>query len=391
MTHDLIIVGGGPAGLALAAALAGTALRIAIVERQPLEALIEPAVDGREIALTHRSVRALQTLGAWGWIDPRQVSPLREARVLNGGSPFALSFGADGSGEDRLGCLVSNHRIRRALFAATEAQGNLEILAGQAVAALGTDRERAEVELADGTRLTGRLLVGADSRFSFVREELGIGAQVNRTGRAMMVCRMVHDLDHEGVATEWFDHGQTIAMLPLGGRESSAVLTLAAPEIERLAALDADRLAAEITRRYEGRLGRMSLIGKAHVYPLATTYARHFAARRAALIGDAAVGMHPVTAHGFNLGLASACTLGRLVAEAHRGGRSDAIASSLLLRRYEAAHRLASRPIYTATNMIVGLYTAERPAARAARHLGLRAAARIPLLSRNVSRMLMQT
>ena len=123
----------------------------------------------------------------------------------------------------------------------------------------------------------------------------------------------------------------------------------------------------------------MSLIGKAHVYPLATTYARHFAARRAALIGDAAVGMHPVTAHGFNLGLASACTLGRLMAEAHRGGRSDAIASSLLLRRYEAAHRLASRPIYTATNMIVGLYTAER------------AAARIPLLSRNVSRMLMQT
>ncbi len=98
--------------------------------------------------------------------------------------------------------------------------------------------------------------------------------------------------------------------------------------------------------------------------------------------------MHPVTAHGFNLGLASAVTLGKLVADAHRQGGD--IGASLLLRRYEAAHRLASRPIYTATNMIVGLYTAERPTARAARHLALRAAARMPFVSRGVSRMLMQ-
>lgn len=391
MTHDLIIVGAGPAGLALAASLADAGLRIAIVERQPLEALVEPAVDGREIALTHRSVHELRRLGAWGWIDPRQVAPLRKARVLNGGSPFALSFGADGTGEDRLGWLVSNHRIRRALFAATEAQEGLDVLAGRTVESLSTDAAGASVELADGTRLRARLLVGADSRFSFVRKQLGIDAEVNHTGRSMLVCRMAHDLDHEGVATEWFAHGQTIAMLPLNGKLSSAVLTLASPEIERLAALDAESLAAEITRRYEGRLGRMHLIGKAHVYPLATTYARHFAARRAALIGDAAVGMHPVTAHGFNLGLASACKLGRLIAEAPQGGRPDAIAAPLLLRRYEGAHRLASRPIYTATNMIVGLYTAERGAARATRHIALRAAARMPFISRNVSRMLMQT
>lgn len=98
------------------------------------------------------------------------------------------------------------------------------------------------VELADGRRLEARLLVAADSRFSAVREQLGIAAEVNRTGRAMMVCRVAHERDHEGIATEWFDYGQTIAMLPLRGRMSSAVLTLDAAGIEALAALDAEAL-----------------------------------------------------------------------------------------------------------------------------------------------------
>jgi ubiquinone biosynthesis UbiH/UbiF/VisC/COQ6 family hydroxylase len=388
MPHDVAIVGAGPAGLAFAASLAGSGLRVAVIERQPAAMLAAPPVDGREIALTLRSVRELQALGAWDRIDADGIAPLREARVLNGGSPFALAFGTGASGEEQLGHLVSNHLIRRALFELVDALPGIEILAGRSISSFRNDSGGMNIALDDGTRLKARLLVGADSRFSWVREQLGLGAEVSRLGRSMLVCRMQHDRDHEGVATEWFGHGQTIAMLPLIGRFSSAVLTLPSEDIGRLAALDAEALGAELTRLYEGRLGRMNLVGKAHVYPLATTYARHFAARRAALIGDAAVGMHPVTAHGFNLGLASARLLGKLVSDAARQGGD--IAASLLLRRYEAAHRMASRPIYTATNMIVGLYTAENPAARAARHAALRAAAKLPFVSRSVSRMLMQ-
>ncbi|TDW61707.1 ubiquinone biosynthesis UbiH/UbiF/VisC/COQ6 family hydroxylase [Novosphingobium sp. PhB55] len=390
MTHDVVVVGAGPAGLAFAAALAGSGLRIAVIERQPASVLADPPMDGREIALTHRSIRALQELGAWPLIDAEAIAPLREARVLNGGSPFALSFGSGDA--ERLGQLVPNHLIRRALFRVVADLPEVEVLAGRSVAsidgAIGNGAQGVSVSLKDGNRLEARLLVGADSRFSFVREQLGIGAEVNRLGRSMLVCRVTHEGEHQGIATEWFDHGQTMAMLPLNGRRSSAVLTLASAEIAQLAALDAEALGAELTRRYESRLGRMQAIGSPHVYPLATTYAHHFAARRAALIGDAAVGMHPVTAHGFNLGLASACSLGKLVAQAALQG--DDIGGGMLLRRYEAAHRLATRPIYTATNLIVGLYTAEHPAARAARHAGLRAAARLPLVSRSVSRLLMQ-
>ncbi|MBP2232877.1 ubiquinone biosynthesis UbiH/UbiF/VisC/COQ6 family hydroxylase [Azospirillum agricola] len=388
MDYDVIVVGGGPTGLAFARSLAGSGLRLAVVERQALDALADPAPDGREIALTHRSVGILGDLGAWARLDPADIAPLREARVLNGSSRFALTFGGTGSGGDRLGQLVSNHRIRRALFQAAEGQNGLTLLAGQTVTDVRTDRDRAVVRLSDGRSLTARLLVASDSRLSEVRDRLGIGASINRLGQSMMVCRVAHDGEHGGVATEWFEHGHTIAMLPLNGRMSSAVLTLPSAAMRQIAGLDPEALGAEITRRYRGRLGAMRPVEEPRVYPLVTTYANHFAATRAALIGDTAVGMHPVTAHGFNFGLQGQATLARLVREAAAKGRD--IAAPLLLRRYEMTHRLATRPLYTATALLVGLYTNDRPPMALARHAALRAAAHLPLVRSTVTRMLMQ-
>lgn len=388
MVFDVIVVGGGPAGLAFARSLAGRGLSLALVERASRETLAQTPFDGREIALTHRSVAALKALGAWEHIAQEDIAPLRMARVLNGSSPFALSFDPAGSAQDRLGTLVPNHAIRRALFSAVDGQTGLTLLADEAVEAVHTHDAGASVELASGETLRARLVVGADSRFSFVREALGIPAQIHRPGRTMMCCRVSHEKDHEGIATEWFDYGQTVAILPLRGRTASVVLTLAAGEIDRICALDPAALGEELTRRLEGRLGALTPIGSPHAYPLAMTWSRHFAAPSAALIGDAAVGMHPVTAHGFNLGLQGAVRLGTLIREAVERRRDFAAPS--LLRRYEADHRLAARPIYTGTNMLVGLFTNEHPTARAARAAALRAASRLPGLRKGVSRFLMQ-
>lgn len=385
--YDVIIVGGGPAGLALARSLAGTGLSLAVVERQPLSALADPAFDGREIALTHRSAAILQGLGAWDRIDPAEIAPLRQAVVLNGGSPFALRFGGAGAA-DRLAHIVPNHLIRRALFQGLADQAGLDLVAGAAVTEVRTDAGAAMVRLGDGRMLTGRFLVAADSRFSDVRGRLGIGAEINRLGRSMLVARVAHEGDHGGVATEWFDHGQTLALLPLNGRVASAVLTLPAATMEQVMTQSADALAADLSRRYQYRLGAMRLVSTPHVYPLATTYAHRFVGRRAALIGDAAVGMHPVTAHGFNFGLQGQATLARLLADAARHGAD--IAAPGLLRRYELAHRLATRPLYSATNMIVRLYTDDGLPQRLARHAMLRAAARLPFVQGGVTRLLMQ-
>jgi ubiquinone biosynthesis UbiH/UbiF/VisC/COQ6 family hydroxylase len=386
MDYDVIIVGGGPAGLAFARSLNDMGLETLLVERQPQAGLADPAYDGREIALTHGSRAILERLGAWRLLPEARISPLRAARVRNGHSPFALDFEPGPAGE-ALGWLVPNHLIRRALYETVAGQPGLQLACGSSLVAARTDRRFAEVRLSTGERLRARLLVAADSRFSPLRDELGIAAEVNRLGRSMLVCRVSHSVSHEQVATEWFGHDQTIALLPLNGGMSSVVLTLPEREIARLAALCDTALGVELTRRSANLLGAMEVAGSRHVYPLATTWAKHFGTRRAALIGDAAVGMHPVTAHGFNLGLSGQAVLAAQVGEAARRGRDPG--GDAVIRAYEAQHRAAARPLWLGTNLLVTLYTDERPMARVMRHAGLRLGARLPVFRAQVREMLM--
>lgn len=388
MQTDVIVVGGGPAGLAFVRGLAGSDLSITLIERQPRAALADPADDGREIALTHRSEATLRELGAWDTIPAGAVAPLREARVLDGRSPFALSFAPGKGSTDRLGQLVANHHLRRAMFATVQDQPRLSWETGIGVAQVRRHGRGVAVTLDDGRRITAPLLVAADARFSATRAALGIPARVQHLGRTMLLVRAAHARDHDHVATESFGYDQTVALLPLAGRVSSVVLTLPTDLAARVAALPPAALSAELTRRTDARLGAMEALGRVYAYPLATVWSTHFAAPHAALIGDAAVGMHPVTAHGFNLGLRSAASLAALVRKAAATGGD--IAAPSLLRRYEAAHRLAAGPLFAATEAIVRLYTDARPGARIARPALLHAAARLSPVRAGIAQVLMR-
>ena len=387
LTFDIAVVGAGPAGLAFVRSLAGAGLSVVLIEGQSETSLRDPAFDGREIALTHHSMRLLKTMGVWDRIPADDLSDLRQARVLDGGSPFALTFGAVDA--NRLGVLIPNHLIRRALFEVVEGQAGVDLIAGRRVAdcRIGPRRPRGRLTLDDGTTIRADLIVAADSRFSFMRDRLGVGAEINRLGRSMMVCRMRHDQAHGHVATEWFDHGQTIALLPVADpqqRMSSVVMTLAAPVIADLMAQSPEAFASSMERRLQGRLTGLELVGARHAYPLATTWSHRFAGEGFALIGDAAVGMHPVTAHGFNLGLRGQETLAKVV----RGARGADIGSGRLLARYQHEHRLASWPLYQGTNALVRLFTQETPPARLARGAMLRAGQATAPFKAVVKRML---
>ncbi|WP_312599483.1 5-demethoxyubiquinol-8 5-hydroxylase UbiM [Brevundimonas sp.] len=387
LTFDIAVVGAGPAGLGFVRSLAGAGLSVALIEGQAEASLRDPAFDGREIALTHHSMRLLKTMGVWDRIPADDISDLRQARVLDGGSPFALTFGAGDA--ERLGVLIPNHLIRRALFEVVEKQAGVDLMLGRRVAdcRIGSRRPRGRLTLDDGTTIRADLIVAADSRFSFMRDRLGVGAEINRLGRSMMVCRMRHDQAHGHVATEWFDHGQTIALLPVADPEqrlSSVVLTLAAPAIADLIAQSPDVFASSMERRLKGRLSGLELVGARHAYPLATTWSHRFAGDGFALIGDAAVGMHPVTAHGFNLGLRGQETLAKVV----RDARDADIGSGRLLARYQHDHRLASWPLYQGTNAMVRLFTQETPPARLARGAMLRAGQATAPFKAVVKRML---
>jgi ubiquinone biosynthesis UbiH/UbiF/VisC/COQ6 family hydroxylase len=378
MQVDVAIVGAGPAGLCLAGALADAGLAVAVLERQPRASLAEPADDGREIALTQASRERLERLGVWSRIDPAAIHPLRAARVMDGRGARPLLIEPPGDGE--LGHMVSNAAIRRAAFDAAIARPGVCLIDQVDVQDIAIEADRVRLLGGEGLALGARLAIAADSRFSAMRRLLGIGARMRDFGRSMLVCRMTHEQPHRQEAWEWFGYGQTLALLPLAEGRSSVVLTLPhhlAQAMRRLPPADFARVMQE---RFDHRLGTMHLLGERHLYPLVGTYARRFVAPRCALVGDAAVGMHPVTAHGFNFGLQSADTLARLLRDAAREGRD--IGDPTVLAAYEQTHRRATAPLYLATGLIASLYTDDRPPARLLRGALLGAAGRLPLFRR---------
>lgn len=386
MDVDVAIVGAGPAGLSLARALSGVGLRVRLIDQQALETLRDPPFDGREIALTPRSRRIMQSLGQWEHVAPANVSPLRRARVCDGDSAHALRITPQRVGETQLGWLVPNHAIRRAAFRAVENDASIVLSTGVMATSVEHGDDHATLHLSDGSRWTARLVVAADSRFSPLRRAAGISASLRDFGKSMMVCRMSLERPHDGEALEWFGHGQTRALLPLGEGQASVVLTLAPQDMKRVMEMDVASFNAESTQRFGHRFGAMTQISTRHVYPLVGVYAHRFVTQRFALVGDAAVGMHPLTAHGFNLGLRGVETLADLIRGATVRGQD--IADASLLRRYEQAHRLATAPLYAATLAVVMLFTDDRPAARRIRPHLLAASHALSPFRRVMGRML---
>lgn len=383
MDFDILISGAGPAGLCLARALADTGLKIGLVEQQPREALENAAFDGREIALTQPSAALIRALGLWDRIretDAAALSPLRDARVFNGSDPFSMLIGHSLTQRSELGWLVSNHLIRRAAFAEVQAAidrgADITLLTGTPSRQVQCNSEGAVLTLADGSTHRAQLLVAADSRFSATRRAVGIGASQHDFGRSMLVCQMTHDVPHEHVAWEWFDYGQTLALLPMnddpktGEHRASTVLTLPHQQIEPLLKMDEAAFGEEMARRYHGRLGSMRLTSTRHIYPLVGVMPHRLVAQRFACVGDAAVGMHPVTAHGFNFGLLSVDTLSKALKQSVSSGKD--IGAPDALSRYERRHMLATRPLYEVTKMIATLYTTEVAPARVLRDVALR-------------------
>ncbi|MDC8771173.1 5-demethoxyubiquinol-8 5-hydroxylase UbiM [Roseateles albus] len=385
---QVLIVGAGPAGLSMACALADAGISSCVLEASSLAALQDPAEDGREIALTHKGIKVLQGLGQWQDLPAAEIAPLRRAHVFDGdGLGDPLAFDAQGSGREVLGQLVSNHWLRRVAYqGALKRAALISIRADSRVAGIELGAQAASVSLASGERLTAQLLIAADSRFSNIRRQAGIGVEMRDFGRSVIVCRIQHSQPNQGIALECFHYGHTLAILPLNGDCSSLVLTLPADRATAMMAWDDAQFTQWVETELRGRLGEIASLGARHLYPLVATYAHRFAAQRLALIGDAAVGMHPVTAHGYNFGLYGVELLAGLLGAAKKAGQD--LGESATLERYASAHRRNTWAIYQGTNAVVKLFTDERQAARLLRRGVLQMAQHLPPLKAAISAQL---
>ncbi len=386
MKKDIVVIGAGPAGLGFASSLADSSLDVLLVERQDEAELREPSFDGRDIALTHFSQKLLKNMGAWDRMPSDQVFPINEARVLDGDSSYELQFDRRKAKVDALGYITSNHVIRKSLYETAADLKNVKLLPGTSVTSVHTDISGANVSLSNGEIVDAALVVSADSRFSEIRRKMGISAEMHDFGRVCIVCRMSHERSNKNTAYECFLYGQTLAVLPLSERESSIVITVSSSKAERILNMTSKEFNNYVETQYKGKLGTMELTTDRYPYPLVAVWANQFVSQRFALVGDASVGMHPVTAHGFNLGLRGQNTLAELVKSASLSGND--IGVEKLLKQYQSTHRRAARPIYSGTNAIVKLFTNDMPLHRLARKAVLRFGNVFPPVKHGITRQL---
>jgi len=376
MDYDIVVIGGGPAGLSFACSLAGLNINVLLVEKSPLKSISRPKPDGREIALTHHSRKILIKLGVWALIDESKVSPLKEAKVFDGDSDSLLNFDTKKSAIEALGYLVPNHLIRAALFERASQAENVTILNEQMVDRVSTTNVGAEVSLSNGKAIKSKLVVAADSRFSEIRRKMGIPSIMKDFSKVMITTRMSHEKAHNHIALEYFNYGHTLALLPLNGNVSSVVLTVPTNRLDEMLDLDEEKFNEMASDGFGDKLGQMKQIGDRHSYPLVGVYAQKFIATRFALIGDAAVGMHPVTAHGFNLGLRGQDLLSLSISRALNNGLD--IGADAVLKEFERKQINLSKLMYFGTNGIVALFTNDDASIKQIRKLVLKFANRFP-------------
>lgn len=393
--QDVLVVGAGPAGLALACALADIGLSVTVLEQQEEARIAAPQPDGRDIALTHRARSIMQGLGLWQRLPDGEIAPIRAAHVSNANSPRFLRFDAEAAKCEALGFLVPNHWLRQVAYDGAKARGAaVRLLCGAQIrqAVAGSDSAEVVVGLPDGAggsrdhTLRAPLLVAADSRFSATRRRLGIGANSRDFGRTVIVARLAHEQEHDGTAHECFRLGNTLAILPMNDRQVSAVVTVRSSEADAWMALSPEDFAARVSEQFGHRLGAMTMVGQRHAYPLVAVYAHRFAQHRVAMIGDAAVGMHPVTAHGYNFGLYGIEVLAQQLDKARRAGRD--LGSLATLAPFELEHRRVTLPIYLGTNLVVGLFTDDRAPAKLVRQTVLAVSDHLPPLKDAITRQL---
>ncbi|MGH8660862.1 MAG: UbiH/UbiF family hydroxylase [Burkholderiales bacterium] len=376
-SFDVVIIGGGLVGLALARALAGSGLTQALIEPQPPAPPPAGAGwDSRVYALSPGSAAFLGDCGAWQRLPPERIARVEVMRVYGDEPGARLEFSAYDAGLRELAFIVENRRLQHALWEAARGQ-DLRVHCPAGWSALEFHEDHVAVRLDDGAELVARLAIGADGAESRVRAHAGIAVRAADYRQLGVVANFSCEKPHHDVAFQWFRRDGVLALLPLPGGRASMVWSIAEDGGRRLLALPGAALAAEVESASGGALGALKVITPAVGFPLKLQRVTQFTKPRLALVGDAAHNVHPLAGQGVNLGFRDARALARVLTE--RGPQGDC-GDHALLRRYERARREDVLAMQVATDGLQKLFNNDAVFLARARNLGLRLVDRQPWL-----------
>lgn len=371
---DVVIVGGGMVGAALACSLGGSRLKVAVVEAQTPEPFsADQPHDLRVSALSIASKNILETVGAWEGVTSRRFCPFRRMRVWE--SSGDTTFDSTDISYPELGYIVENRITQLALLDRLREFANVELLMPQVIKKIDYDGSQSCVTLESGRELQAKLLVAADGGHSRVRQAVGLGVTSWDYNQHALVIYIETAYPQQDITWQRFVSSGPQAFLPLTGNYASIVWYQSPDEVRRLQALPFEQLRAELVAAFPDCLGEVKQVLGVASFPLRRQHAQAYVKQGVALVGDAAHMINPLAGQGVNIGLLDAAALAEVVVDAH--GRGKNFADVSVLRRYEAMRRNENLKMMTVMDVFYRSFSNDILPVKLLRNLGLGLAQRI--------------